>query len=164
MFQKHMAQITSAETQTSHKHGFSNGKQQQCFSSQNINFMSPCDSKGKQNSVMLWANTGVTFLIVADEERTKPRQRTLSTSLTEKTQNNRSCWWEWRQRWELLWCHQGELLEQQLKHRKEGTTKFENYHLEKSRWGYSGKFPKDFSRRLVILGEAWPDRQLYTGE
>lgn len=81
MFQKHVAQITSAETQTSHMRGFSNGKQQQCFSSQNVNFMSLCDSEGKQNSVMLWANTGMTVLTVADEERTKPGQRQHSAHL-----------------------------------------------------------------------------------
>lgn len=41
-------------------------------------------------------------------------ERTLSTSLTEKTQNSRSSWEEWWQRWgELLWCHQGERLKQQ---------------------------------------------------
>lgn len=81
MFQKHRAQITPAETQTPHTYGFSNGKQQHGFSSQNINFMSPCDSEGKQKSVMLWANTGMTVLIVADEKRTKSGQRGCSAHL-----------------------------------------------------------------------------------
>lgn len=164
MFQKQMAQITSAETQTSHTHGFSNGKQQHCFSSQNINCMSPCDSKGKQNSVMLWANTDMTVLIAADEKRTKPGQRGCSAH---------------------LWLRRHKITEVVGKNIDRGEENYSdvtresywnsNRNIEKRepqslrtitlkikvrlQWKVYCPCTKDCSRRLVILGKAWPARQ-----
>lgn len=80
-----MKQITSAETQTSYICGCIDVRQHQHLSSQYINFMSQHESKGKENSVMLWANTGMDSCHCSRWRKDKIRAgRTLSTSLREQ--------------------------------------------------------------------------------